>query len=284
MRASRHLFPLALAAMLVVVVASAWIRIGYSTRSCSPWPVCRYDTDIHEGTLARSPVAAARKRLDMWRAVHRTAASCVLLATLAILGFSLADRSVGRGVVLDAALLLVLAIGLAVLGMAMGGSRAPPVLLGNLLGGQLMLAFAWRLFRRQRGAPAPGRGLARIARIAAASWLVQAILGATSSAVAGLAAPIAHVVLGVPVAGMGFLTGLIAMDSGRRAEGLGLIALAPVQTVLGASAIVNGVPAPLVFAHSLGAAIGLALLAELSRRETAGIPECAGAVSSARGS
>ena len=76
--------------------------------------------------------------------------------------------------------LLALAIGLAVLGRWTAGSRMPAVVIGNLLGGLLMLALSWRL---AAGAIKPARPVLRaLAWMGVVVLFVQIALGALVSA------------------------------------------------------------------------------------------------------
>lgn len=248
--------------MFAVVAASAWIRLAQPHPACSAWPECR-----QHATADLSPplagVAAARS-------MHRVAASALLpaAALLAWLAWPLADRRRA------AIALLALGLGLAALGVAGGGSRASAVLLGNQLGGWLMLALAWRLTR----APAMSGGAAqvrqsgppRLASVAVGLYLLQAALGALSGAgVLASASPL-HVLLAVlalPLAGWCAWQQRHGLQTGVARALLLIVAL---QALSGAASVAAAAAAPPVWLHAMLGACGFALL--LGLRASAGLP------------
>ena len=156
-------------------------------------------------------------------------------------------------------------LALSVLGIVTPGSRAVGVLLGNLMGGLLMLALSWSLVLHLRGGPGSSSDLARWALLGAGLWAVQAALGALAGSGSFEVAPVAHLsvaLLAVPCAlGVGWM----ARTQGRRAEGVALLCITGLQIVLGASAAYAAAAPALVLLHNIGAAVALALLLGLAR-------------------
>lgn len=241
----------ALVLMLVVVTASAWLRLTQPVAPCPAGERC-------EG-VAVPPAGAGAVR-----AAHRAAASAVLLILVALLALGRGGLAAeARPVTLA---LLVLALGLAALGVVTPGSRAAAVMLGNLLGGLSMTALSWALTRRVCEWPAPARPLRRGAALGAALWLVQAGVGALSGTAASpwTAAGLAHLALaavGLPLAAG---VGIALIRSAHRGEGLALLSIAVLQAVLGGLALLTEGPAPVVLVHNGTAAVGLALLTGLA--------------------
>lgn len=252
--------------MAAVVAASAWLRLAQPRPPCDYWPACRFasgpapSSGPASSVSARPGILASPGVIGATRAVHRVAASIVLPITLALAVLALTrGRRRHRAAGLALAL-LGLAVGLALLGVVTPGSRAPPVLLGNMLGGLLMLGLAWRLVRRLGTAPAVGRSLARGAAAGAGVLIAQAALGVLSGAGIGAVPAVAHVALAfVSVA---WMTGVghAARRQGRATEGRALVALAVTQVFLGTAAFLSAAQSVLVLAHDLVAAAGLALL------------------------
>jgi len=154
---------------------------------------------------------------------------------------------------------------LSALGIVTPGSRAAGVLLGNLLGGLLMLALSWRLLLHLGGWPGSSRALARWARVGAGLWAVQAALGALSGSGHSDAAPVAHMALALLAGSCALGVGWAARRQGRRREGAGLLALTGLQFLLGAGAAGSAAAPAVVLLHNIGAALGLALLFGLAR-------------------
>lgn len=153
-RARRLLAPFAWLAVFltfVVIVASAFIRHTQAGLDCADWPACyaRVSAESTAEADAESPSTGVR----VARSLHRIAASSALLVILGILLLARATESEARARTLAIAA-LVLAVGLAVLGVATRGARLPAVPLGNLLGGYLMLAVLAALAGSVAGAAA----------------------------------------------------------------------------------------------------------------------------------
>jgi len=170
----------ALAVVLVVNVASAYVRLAQQGIGCTPWPQCYGRTAPQDAGAVPSEDAPH----FYMRALHRFAASvaAVLLLAIAFLGWS-GWRAAGPRVA--AVALLALAGGLTWLGVRTP-SAAPAVTLGNVLGGMAMLALlawlaAWRPQRRLGAAVARDRSSAW-AGLALALVIVQAALGALVNA------------------------------------------------------------------------------------------------------
>lgn len=135
---TRRLFGrLALAAgllTLIVIVASAFIRHTQAGLACADWPACYARIDAH------AEAAAPSTGVFVARLLHRLAASGALAL---IIGMWLTARGLRPAFRRERTLglaALVIAAGLAVLGIATPGAEYPAVPLGNLLGGYLMLA------------------------------------------------------------------------------------------------------------------------------------------------
>jgi heme A synthase len=238
--------------MAVVVVASAWLRLTTPRPGCDAWPLCRFEQRVEPAG------SAVHEATGAVRALHRVAASSVLLLVVALALRAWRGRQ--RGPLRLLAALLALALGLSALGIATPGSRAASVLLGNLLGGALMFALAWSLWRLSRGmAPLEAR-LRRAALGVALLWVAQAALGALSGAPASAVATLAHLLLALLLAIGAFVLALALRRAQRRRESNALLALLALQLALGVAAAVGAAAPLLVLAHNAGAALGLALL------------------------
>ncbi len=146
MRAARILAALALALVLAVLAASAYIRL-----SPAPGPA-----------------------LDAARMIHRVSATLAGIFVLLLAGVALARRS-GVFAALGA---LALVAFLAVLGSAAGRSPPPAAALGNLLGGLALAALLAWLLGRARAPRELGARTRRVAVLAlAAAALLCAFIG-----------------------------------------------------------------------------------------------------------
>lgn len=263
LRAKRALALGALLLMVVVVVASAWLRLAQPRPACIDWPGCR---DLLRPTLgvAADAVIGGERLLTVVRGAHRLSASALLLVVIALAALALAraprDAALGR----SALAMLALALGLAALGVVTPGARSAAVLLGNLLGGLALLALAWATWRRLRSMPSPRRSLARWAAAGAALWLLQAALGARSGTAASAVAPVAHLALALLALPCAFAVGHAARRQGCGTEGRALMTLAALQGLLGAAAATLAAAPVLVLAHNGAAAAGIALLVGLA--------------------
>lgn len=251
--------------MLVVTSASAWLRLAQPRPACFDWPACR----SHDRPAAGAAVPAVLGEpgvLVIVRGTHRVAATLVLVVVLVVTALALArpprQSMAGR----IALALLGLALALSALGIFTPGSRAIGVLLGNLLGGLLMLALSWRLALQLRGVPGSPPVLARWALLGAGLWGAQAALGALSGSGHADAAPVAHLSLALLAGSCAFGVGWAAYQHGQCREGAALCVLAGLQFALGASAVGSAAAPALVLLHNIGAALGLALLLGLARK------------------
>jgi heme A synthase len=253
--------------MFVVTSASAWLRLAQPRPACFDWPACR-GTDRPSAPAVVTAVMGEPGALVRVRGVHRVAAALVLVLVLVVAALALVwpPRHGAAGRV--ALALLVLALALSALGIVTPGSRATGVMLGNLLGGLLMLALSWRLAGQLSGRPGSSRILSGWALIGAGLWAAQAVLGSLSGAGRSSAAPLAHLALALLAGSCAFGVGWLACKQGRRREGSDLMALVGLQWLLGACAAGAAAAPPLVLLHNVGAALGLALLLGLAVRQT----------------
>ncbi|MBA4176464.1 MAG: hypothetical protein C0505_07875 [Leptothrix sp. (in: Bacteria)] len=271
MTEDRHLLTLrrlafaCLVLMLAVTSASAWLRLAQPRPACIDWPGCRAADRPAAAAVAPTLLGAPRV-LAVVRGTHRVAATSVLLLVLAMgaLTWPRSRRQPARGRLVLA--LLGLALGLSALGIVTPGSRALGVLLGNLIGGVLMLALSWRLVLQLRSGPGSGPLLARWALLGAALWAAQAALGAVSGSGRVGAAPVAHLALALLAGACALGVGWLARTQGRQAEGVALLWATGLQFVLGATAATAAAAPAWVLLHNLGAALGVALLLGLARR------------------
>jgi cytochrome c oxidase assembly protein subunit 15 len=288
MKHLRRLAWISLLSLVLVVGLSAFMRHVAAGLGCQPWPTCHAQYSGMSGGAGSLAVSVARL-------LHRVVATGALLLAIALLAISLrAGPRLRREAVL-AAMLLVLALGLAVLGVFTAGSRLPAVALGNLLGGFMMLAIAARLV----GPPvAPGLGavaasvaILLVAHIAsgalvsasqaglvcgdlracaeqagAAGWPWRALnpwfdagLPQAEGALVQWVHRVGAIVVTVAVAALGWR----ALRAGRRSEGRALLLLLALQAVLGLVVGSIGLPLGAVLLHNLASALLLALVVRL---------------------
>jgi cytochrome c oxidase assembly protein subunit 15 len=250
--------------MLVVTSASAWLRLAQPRPACLDWPGCR-SADRPAATAVAPAVLGAPRTLALVRGSHRVAATLVLVVVIAVAALSLArpPRRPAAGRI--ALALLGLALALSALGIVTPGSRAAGVLLGNLLGGLLMLGLSWRMATQLAGWPGSSSTLARWALFGAGLWAAQAALGALSGSGQMDVAPVAHMALALLAGSAALGVGWAARVQGRRVEGAGLLVTTGLQFVLAAAAAGSAAAPALVLLHNIGAALGLALLLGLGR-------------------
>ena len=171
--------------------------------------------------------------LALVRGTHRASATLVLLVVIAVAALTLAKPPRRWAAGRLALALLVLALALSVLGIVTPGSRASGVLLGNLLGGLLMLGLSWRLATQLAG------------------WS---------------AAPVAHMVLALVAGSYSLGVGMAARRQGHRVDGTSLLSLTGLQFALAAAAAGSAAAPAWDLLHNIGAALGLALMLGLGRR------------------
>ena len=252
--------------MLVVTSASAWLRLAQPRPACFDWPACR-SADRPAGVSVAAARLGEPRVLALVRGTHRVAATLALIVVVALAVLALARRPRRWASGRLALVLLVLALALSALGIVTPGSRAAGVLLGNLLGGLLMLALSWRLATHLAGWPVTSPGLARWALLGAGLWGAQAALGALSGSAQLDAAPVAHMALALLAGSCAVGVGWGARRQGRRVEGASLMASTGLQFVLAAAAASSAASPALVLLHNAGAAVGLSLLVGLARAD-----------------
>jgi heme a synthase len=186
------------------------------------------------------------------RGAHRIAASTVLLVVLGLLALSLGPRPYLQREGRHAIALLALTVFLAVLGRWSGGSAAPAVTLGNLLGGFLVFALCWRLALPE-ARPLDAR-LQQFAGLAAAVLLLQVSFGALGLAVH----PYSGLVVLLVLASLGAALWRVGQRQGATA----LLALLAAQLALGLLNPLTGAALGVVLAHNI---IALLLLAGVLR-------------------
>ncbi len=125
--------------LLIVVVASAWMRLSGAGLGCADWPAC-YG---HPGVTS---MAGTVLGVEGVRLVHRIAATAALLITIAMVWLCWRRRPALRAEGQIAYRLLIIMLGLSLLGWFVGSATLPVVVLMNLLGGFAMLALVWRLY------------------------------------------------------------------------------------------------------------------------------------------
>lgn len=253
--------------LLVVTSASAWLRLAQPRPACYDWPVCRASSPSTIGRAAAQPVTTADTE-SLVRAMHRLTATLALLVVVAMVIVALRQRPRDRTLCALTLALLTLALGLSALGIITPGSRAAAVLLGNMLGGLLMLALAWRLTRHFVSAAAPGsvRVLGWWALAGASLWAVQSGLGTLSGSFEVIRISIAHYALALAPGGVALGIGWLARRGGLRTEGGALMGVAVAQWFIGGAAMVFDAGIAAVLLHNFGAGLGLALLVGLIAR------------------
>jgi cytochrome c oxidase assembly protein subunit 15 len=251
--------------MLAVTTASAWLRLAQPRPACFDWPACR-SADRPTPAATAPAMLGAPATLALVRGTHRATATLVLLVVIAVATLALAKRPRRWAAGRVALALLLLALALSVLGIVTPGSRAAGVLLGNLLGGLLMLGLSWRLATQLAGWPAASPTLRRWAQLGAGLWMAQAALGALSGSGHWSAAPVAHMALALVAGSCSLGVGLAARRQGRRVEGAGLLSMTGLQFALAAAAAGSAAAPTWVLLHNIGAALGLALMLGLGRR------------------
>jgi cytochrome c oxidase assembly protein subunit 15 len=165
----------AVALTLVVVVASAFLRHTQAGLGCGDWPSCY-------ARIAADAVVAPSEGVVYARLAHRVSATGVLVLVVGMLLVAWTQKPAWKREGALAAAALLLALALAALGVVTPGARLPAVVLGNLLGGFLILAVLASLAAASSpGMPGPA-GTVPFARLALALVLVEAALGATIGA------------------------------------------------------------------------------------------------------
>lgn len=296
MQLVRRMALLCAALMLATIMLSAFMRLSQAGLGCAEWPQC-YAQAQREAASEAPRVAQGGHGVAAARVAHRIVASVVLILAITMTLATLATRPAIRREGSLSAALLVLAGALAVLGILTPSARLPAVVLGNLLGGFVMLALCWRAARppgAQRlpwvraalalllcqialGALVSGSyaalscdGWSDCVNAARSSgWDAQALnpwhLPALDSSVrvnpAGAFALLTHRAFAVLVSTVLVAVGVAMWRRGHKRTAAALLALTLLQVTLGPLAVLLGLPIVIVLLHNLVAALLLALLA-----------------------
>lgn len=202
---TRGLYRLAVLAALValcVIVLGAWVRLSHAGLGCPDWPGCYGHLtwpEAHGEVMAANQAFPERpvETDKAWREmVHRYLAGSLVLLVLAINWLAWRGGSEARRLRTAAAILLVLIIFQAALGMwTVTLKLLPLVVMGHLLGGMATLALLVWMAARSRPVEATGRpplpSRLRGTLVAALAVLAMQIAlgGWTSANYAALACP-----------------------------------------------------------------------------------------------
>lgn len=178
--------------VFIVVVLSAYIRLGNAGLGCADWPACFGQIGVHDNrSLAEGgpllPPSVART-------FHRIAATLLGFFVLGITILAVRNRArSGPGIALPL-LVLGLTVFLSVLGVVTPSPLVPAVTTGNVLGGMTLLAALWWIGQRLQPhvaeSSADAHALVRWARLALLVVALPIALGAwTSGSFAGPSCP-----------------------------------------------------------------------------------------------
>ncbi len=247
----------ALSLTLAVVMASAYLRHSQADAHCEPRPQCYARADVAAADVPGVFVRGAR-------IVHRVSATAVVAAILGLLLVAWTQRPIWLREALVATAALALAGALALLGIATGGSRSAAVVLGNMLGGYLLVALmaaAWEFGRSSRS---PGPGVRLVARVALAlAFVVAALGGLLSAANVADGFDVSHRLATVALIALGMIVAY-RIRHARSRLAIALSATLALAAALGvAVALVQ--PEPLLAVlHNASTAVAIALLATVS--------------------
>lgn len=287
---------------VLVVGASAYLRLSGAGLGCADWPGCY-------GRVLAGPTYAPYASPAPWegaRLVHRVVATLALLAGIALAWRAWRPHAL-RPAARYAGLLLALMLFLSVIGIWSTDPRQALVNFINLVGGLGLVSFSWRVAVTAVPSPAPTVAVGPLYRVGFAALTATVLLGAligaryAATACAGLpdcqgawwpaggwSALHPFVTLAGP-AGAGDAGGvalhllhryfavlaalLLAALAWRawprpeaRPAAIAVLALLGLEAALGVLTVASGFGLWLAVAHNVGAALLLAAAASLMRR------------------
>lgn len=232
-----------LALVLLILAAAAFLRLSQAGLGCADWPACYGDLEANARNLQEGTAGA------LVRLAHRLAALTAGALVLALGWLVTARRPRRPAEVAAVAGMLALLVFLAVIGRWSSLSRIPAVPLGNMLGGGALLALAWLLWLLQRPALRPTPFGAPRTLMAALAWTALAVVFVQS----GLGVLVSAKYAALACGGWFSCPGASPQHFGPG-----------IDPFAGAAALGAGALATLQWAHHLGAATTLALIAPLA--------------------